>query len=71
MDTSRLIRPVRQTGNTVVVWSSSGRSMRGGAMKSDIASPMKPLGPSFRDSESNLSSLEVITVLNDMPSELE
>jgi hypothetical protein len=40
-------------------------------MKSDINCPMKPLGPSFRDSESNLSSLEVITVPDGMPSELE
>jgi hypothetical protein len=45
--------------------------MRGEAMKSDITSSMKPLDPSFRDSESNLSSLEVITVPDDMPSELE
>jgi hypothetical protein len=37
-----VICPVCQTGSTVTVWSSSGRSMRGGAMKSDINSPMKP-----------------------------
>jgi hypothetical protein len=41
--------PVRQTRSTVAVWSSSGRSMRGQAMKSDITSSMKPLGRSFRD----------------------
>jgi hypothetical protein len=40
-------------------------------MNSDITSPMKPRSPSFRGSESNLSSLEVVTAPDDMPSELE
>jgi hypothetical protein len=40
-------------------------------MKSDITSPMKPKILPFRGSESNLSSLKVVTALDYMPSELE